>query len=94
MAGLHGVVSKSGINLGKFSGGWSCWELAAVPPSFRRFALQLWQEATGFLGVRYLCSEGLGAGGACDLHLCSLISDSPAIPNASQQSSFACLQWK
>lgn len=93
-AGLHGVVSKSGINLSKFSGGWSCWEPAAVPPCSRRFAIQLQQEAMGLLRVRCLCSEGLGAGGACDFGLCSLVSDSQAIPNTSQQSLFPYLQWK
>lgn len=84
MAGLLGVVSESGINLSKFSGGWSCWELAAVPPCSRRSALQLKQKAMELLGVRYLCSEGLGAGEACDLGLCSLTTDSLAMPNTSQ----------
>lgn len=64
VAGLHGVVSKSGINLSKFSGGWGCWEPAAAPPCSRRSALQLQWEAMGLLRVKYLCSEGLGAGGA------------------------------
>lgn len=48
-----------------------------------RFISALRQEAIGQLGVTYLCSKGTEAVRHCDtLALCSLISDSPVIPNA------------
>lgn len=38
ITGYCRVDTKSGINLGRFSGGLNCWELAVTPPCCRSFA--------------------------------------------------------
>lgn len=98
IAGLSGLDTKSSMNLDRFSGGGSWLELAPCSGRFAQGAELLsdcsrrlrdcWERRTLVLKAWELDRD-------CEiLALCSLISDSPAIPNANQYSSFAYLQWK
>lgn len=100
-AGLYGLDTKLSISLNRFSGGPSCSKLAAVAPCSGSFAQgadlpsnrsrrlpDCWEGCTFVLKTWELDRD-------CEiLALCSLISESPAISNANQYSSFAYLQWK